>query len=155
MTRLHDPATEAWPDLTLSAWTDTRDTFHMWTQVVGKIRLALNPMINHWWQVPLYVSARGLTTSLMHTGGRGLEMEFDFVEHSLDLRTTDGARGRVALEPRSVASFYAATTDALDDLGVRVAIYPRPSEVVDAIPFDQDETHRSYDPDAARRFWLA
>src|SRR4029079_18604020 len=105
MTRLHDPATEAWPDLTLSTWTDTRDTFHMWTQVVGKIRLALEPMVNHWRQVALYMSARGLTTSLMHSGRTGLEIEFDLVDHVLDLRTTDGRRDRLQLEPRSVASF--------------------------------------------------
>lgn len=146
--------TRAWPELTLSEWEDTRDTLHMWTQVVGKIRMGLTPMINHWWQVALYVSSRGLTTSLMHTGGRGLEIEFDFVEHVLDLRTTDGGRERVPLGPQSVASFYRATMAALDELGVRVAIYPRPSEVVEAIPFDQDEVHRSYDPVAARRFWL-
>ena len=145
----------AWPELTLSEWEDTRDTLHMWTQIVGKIRLGLAPMINHWWQVTLYVSARGLTTSLMPTGDRGLEIEFDFVEHVLEFRTTDGARRRVALEPRSVASFYRATMAALDELGVRVAIYPRPSEVVAAIPFAEDEVHRSYDPAAARRFWLA
>lgn len=144
-----------WPDLTLSRWEDTRDTLHLWTQIVGKVRLGLTPMINHWWQVPLYVSARGLTTSLMHAGGRGLEIEFDFVDHVLDLRTTDGHHQRVTLEPRSVASFYAATTAALDELGVKVGLFARPSEVVDAIPFDQDELHRSYDPDAARRFWLA
>jgi hypothetical protein len=145
----------AWPDLTLSRWQDTRDTLHLWTQVVGKVRLALDPMINHWWQVSLSVSARGLTTSLMHAGARGLEIEFDFVDHALDLRTTDGAGRRVPLEPRSVASFYQATMSALDDLGVHVTVYPRPSEVAEAIPFDEDEVHRSYDPDAARRFWLA
>ena len=98
-----------WPDITLSAWEDTRVTLHMWTQVVGKVRLALAPMMNHWWQVPLYVSARGLTTSLMHSHGRGLEMEFDFVDHVLGIRTTDGDERRVALEPRTVASFYDAT----------------------------------------------
>src|SRR5207253_7200280 len=83
-------AASAWPELTLSTWEDTRDTFHMWTQVVGKIRLALEPMVNHWWQVPLYVSARGLTTSLMHAGTTGLEIEFDLVDHVLDLRASDG-----------------------------------------------------------------
>jgi uncharacterized protein DUF5996 len=144
-----------WPDLTLSRWQDTRDTLHLWTQVVGKVRLGLEPMINHWWQVPLYVSARGLTTSLMPAGDRGLEIEFDFVDHALDLRTTDGARRQVPLEPRSVASFYRATMTALDDIGVQVRVLPRPSEVVDAIPFGEDELHRSYDRDAARRFWLA
>ena len=95
MSRFHESGTDAWPDLTLSAWADTRDTFHLWTQVVGKIRLALEPMVNHWWQVPLYVSARGLTTSLMHSGSTGLEIEFDLVDHVLDLRTTDGRRAQV------------------------------------------------------------
>jgi hypothetical protein len=144
-----------WPELTLSRWRETRDTLHLWTQVVGKVRLALNPMINHWWQVPLYVSARGLTTSLMHTDTRGLEIEFNFVDHALDLRTTDGAQRQVPLEPRSVASFYRATMTALDELEAHVKVFPRPSEVVEAIPFLEDELHRSYDPDAVRRFWLA
>ena len=144
-----------WPDLTLPRWQDTRDTLHLWTQVVGKVRLALSPMINHWWQVPLYVSARGLTTSLMHAGDRGLEIEFDFVDHALDLRTTDGARRQVPLEPRSVASFYHATMTGLADIGVHVTVFPRPSEIVEAIPFGEDQLHRSYDPAAARRFWRA
>jgi hypothetical protein len=93
----------AWPELTLASWEDTRATFHMWTQIVGKIRLALEPMVNHWWQVPLYVSARGLTTSLMHAGTTGLEIEFDFVEHVLHLRASNGRTRQVVLEPRSVA----------------------------------------------------
>src|ERR1700737_1317947 len=113
---------QPWPELTLSAWEDTRDTLHMWTQVVGKVRMALEPMVNHWWQVPLYVSARGLTTSLMHANGRGLEIEFDFLDHQLHLRTSDGQNREVALEPRSVASFYAATMAALDDLDVHVSM---------------------------------
>jgi hypothetical protein len=145
----------SWPDLTLSEWADTRDTLQLWTQVVGKVRLALMPMINHWWQVTLYVSGRGLTTGLMPAGSRGLEIEFDFVEHVLDLRTTDGDRRRVALEPRSVASFYAATMTALDELGVAVRVFPHPQEVADAIPFPEDEVHRTYDGDAAQRFWRA
>jgi hypothetical protein len=152
------PTTEAssvWPELTLATWTDTRDTLHLWFQVVGKVRMALTPLINHWWNVPLYVSARGLTTSLTHAGRRGLEIEFDFVDHVLELRTTDGARRHVALEPRSVADFYAAVLAALDNLDVSVTVYPRPSEVVEAIPFDQDEQHRSYDGDAVHEFWLA
>jgi hypothetical protein len=156
MTVAGDGAPESsWPTITLATWTDTRDTLHMWIQVVGKVRMALTPLINHWWNVPLYVSARGLTTSLMHTGGRGLEIEFDFIDHRLELRTTDGARRYVALEPRSVANFHAATLAALDDLGVTITMYPRPSEVVEAIPFDQDERHRAYDADAVRRLWLA
>jgi hypothetical protein len=151
---LHDDVA-AWPDLTLSRWADTRDTLHMWMQIVGKVRLGLMPMTKHWWQITLYVSARGLTTSLMPVGDRGLEIEFDFVDHLLDLRTTDGARRQVTLEPRSVASFYAATMAALDELGVTVHLYPRPSEVVEAIPFDQDERHHSYDAEATNRYWLA
>jgi hypothetical protein len=146
---------EPWPDLTLPGWQDTRDTLHLWTQVVGKVRLALEPMINHWWQVTLYVSARGLTTSLMTAGDRGLEIEFDFVDHVLDLRASDGARRQVPLEPRSVASFYRATMAALRDIGVPVTINPRPQEVLEAIPFGDDEVHGSYDPEAAHRFWLA
>ena len=144
-----------WPRLTLSEWEDTRDTLHLWTQIVGKVRLALEPMINHWWQTTLYVSARGLTTSLMHADGRGLEIEFDFVDHVLHVRTSDGQTREIALEPRSVASFYNATMAALDDVGMRVAIRPWPSEVPVAIPFPDDHEHRSYDAAAARRFWLA
>jgi hypothetical protein len=143
-----------WPDLTLSAWDETRDTLHMWTQIVGKVRLALAPMVNHWWQVPLYVSARGLTTSLMHTEGRGLELEFDFLDHALHVRTSDGGEREVALEPRTVASFYEATMSALAALDVQVSVLARPVEVVEAIPFPDD--HRgAYDADAVQRFWIA
>jgi hypothetical protein len=144
-----------WPELTLSEWEDTRDTLHLWTQVVGKVRMALAPMVNHWWHVPLYVSARGLTTSLMPAGDGGLEIEFDFVDHVLHLRTTDGQSARVPLEPRSVASFHAEVMSTLDRLGVAVRRPARPSEVVRAIPFAEDEEHRSYDAEAAHRFWLA
>jgi uncharacterized protein DUF5996 len=150
-----DKTRDVWPELRLSEWIDTRDTLHMWLQVVGKVRLALTPLINHWWNVPLYVSSRGLTTSLMHAGDVGLEIEFDLGDHVLEFRTTTGERRHVVLEPQSVASFYAATMAALDDLDISVHVMPRPSEVVDAIPFDQDETHRSYDRDAVHRFWLA
>ena len=146
---------DAWPDLEVPAWSETRDTLHMWLQIVGKVRLALTPLINHWWNVTLYVSARGLTTSLMHAGSRGLEIEFDFVDHALHLRTTDGQVRDVALEPQSVAAFYRATTDALAALGIDVRIVPHPTEVEDAIPFDQDDVHHTYDRDAARRLWLA
>jgi hypothetical protein len=148
-------ANNTWPDLTLSAWEGTRDTFHMWTQIVGKVRLALEPMVNHWWQVPLYVSARGLTTSLMHAGATGLEIEFDLLDEMLVLRTTDGRQRHVVLEPRSVASFYDATMEALDELGVHVTILARPVEVVESIPFAQDEQHRDFDAAAVRHFWIA
>jgi hypothetical protein len=144
-----------WPELELSASQDTLDTLHLWTQVVGKVRLALAPMVNHWWQVPLYVSARGLTTSLMHAGGRGVEIEFDFIDHVLDVRTSDAERRTVALEPRSVANFYAATMRALADVGVQVTILPRPVERLEAIPFPEDDRHASYDAAAAHKFWLA
>jgi len=146
---------QVWPELTLSAWEETRDTFHMWTQIVGKIRLALEPMVNHWWQVPLYVSARGLTTSLMHSGTTGLEIEFDLIDHVLDIRTTDGRNRQVALQPRSVASFYQATMTAVDELAIPVTIFARPVEVVEAIPFAHDEQHHAYDAEAMNRFWRA
>ena len=149
------PLNRPWPDLTLTAWEDTRDTLHMWTQIVGKVRLALEPMLNHWWQVTLYVSARGLTTSVMHAGRRDLEIEFDFIDHVLALRTSDGQIRTVALEPRTVASFYEATMTALSDLDVHVSILPRPVEVANAIPFAEDDEHRSYDADAVSRFWIA
>jgi hypothetical protein len=145
----------AWPVLTLSEWEATRDTLQLWTQIVGKVRLALEPMLNHWWQVPLYVSARGLTTSLMHAGSRGLEAEFDFRDQGLHLRTSDGDARLIRLEPRSVADFYRETMAALLELGVPVHILGRPVELAQAIPFAQDEEHHSYDADAAQRFWLA
>ena len=151
-----EPSEEAWPDLTLSRWDDTRETLHRWTQVVGKLRLALEPMMNQWWQVPLYVSARGLTTSLMHFDRtRGLEVEFDFVHHVLALRDTDGQERQVELRPRSVADFYRAVMDALESLEMPVIIWPRPSELVDGTPFDEDRERGSYDPAATRRFWIA
>jgi hypothetical protein len=149
------PSEDVWPQLPLSAWADTRDTLHMWTQVVGKVRLALEPMINQWWQVPLYVTVQGLTTSLMPYGNRGLEATFDFHRHLLDLRTTDGASRQVALEPRSVADFYAEVMRRLAELDVPVEIYPRPVEVPVAIPFAEDDEHAAYDAAYAHRFWLS
>jgi hypothetical protein len=144
-----------WPELTLSQWHDTRDTLQLWTQVVGKVRLALEPMVNQWWQVTLYVSARGLTTSLMAAGDVGLEIEFDFVDHVLDLRTSSGTSRQVELAPRSVADFYQATSAALRELDVEVRILARPVEMAESIPFAEDELHRSYDAAAAHRFWQA
>ena len=144
-----------WPELTLDTWDATRETLHRWTQIVGKVRLGLEPMLNHWWQVPLYVSSRGLTTSLMHAGGVGVEMEFDFLSHVLLMRTSSGEVRSVGLRPRSVADFYAETMAALDDLSIRVSILARPVEIVDATPFAQDEAHHDYDEDAAQRFWRA
>ena len=149
------PPPGAWPELTLSSWADTATTFHMWTQIVGKVRMALEPMVNHWWHASLYVSARGLTTSLMHAGSTGLEIEFDLVDHVLVARTTDDRRSEVALDPRPVAFFYEDTMRALDELGVRVSMLARPVEVEESIPFAQDHVHTSYDAAAVHRFWLA
>ena len=142
-----------WPELTVASWDATRITLHMWTQIVGKVRLALEPMVNQWWQVPLYVSARGLTTSLMHAGDVGLEIEFDFVDHVLLMRTTRGESREVRLKPQSVADFYTLTMLSLRELGITVSMLPRPVEVAEAIPFAQDHVHRSYDADAVHRFW--
>ena len=127
----------------------------MWTQIVGKVRLALEPNVNQWWSVPLYVNSVGLTTSLMPYDGRGLEIVFDFNDHELLIRTTDGARRSMALYPRSVADFYAEFRSHLDELRIDVPIYACPVEVVDAIPFAEDTAHASYDPDAMHRFWLS
>jgi hypothetical protein len=150
----HPVPSRRWPELTLSGWEDTRVTVHLWTQVIGKVRLSLEPAVNHWWQVPLYVSARGLTTSLMHARDRSIEIEFDFLEHVLDLRTTDGEHRTVALEPRTVHSFHEATMACLGDLGIDVQILGRPVEVANATPFVDDLAHGAYDPEAVHRFWL-
>jgi hypothetical protein len=152
---LDDRNVSPWPELTLAPWADTWGTLLLWMQIVGKVRLALEPMINHWWQVPFYVSARGLTTSLMHSGGRGIEARFDFVDHLLVIETTDGESRRVQLRPRTVADFYAETTAALDDLEISVRMLGRPVELPVAIPFAEDVEHRAYDKSAAQRFWLA
>lgn len=143
----------AWPSLPVAAWEDTRDTLHLWTQIVGKVRLGLEPWVNHSWQVPLYVNSRGLTTSLMPDRGRGVEIQFDFTRHLLEIRTTDGVERQVRLEPRSVADFYAETRARLAELDVRVDILPRPVEIPVAIPFPEDETHASYDAGYVHRFW--
>jgi hypothetical protein len=144
-----------WPKLDLTGSQETLEAVHLWTQVVGKVRLELEPMVNHWWQVPLYVSARGLTTSLMHAGGLGLEMEFDFVDHRLDIRTTEGVTRSVPLAAGSVADFYAATMAALTDVGARLAIRPYPTELPSPVPFPEDTASRPYDAEAVHRLWLA
>ncbi len=146
-------ATGVWPDLPLDAWRDTYTTLHMWTQIVGKIRLALAPVCNHWWQVPLYVTPRGLTTSSMPFGTRTFQMDFDFIGHELRVETDDGARGSVALAPRTVADFYREVMSTLHSLGIDVAIWTTPVEVAERIPFEQDNRHYAYDRDYAERFW--
>jgi hypothetical protein len=145
--------TEAWPSLPFVEWRDTCATLHLWTQVVGKIRLALAPLINHWWQVPLYVTARGLTTSPMPHGSRVFQIDFDFIEHRLVIAAGEGATACLALKPRSVADFHRDLMARLTALELPVKIWTMPVEIEDAIPFEQDTTHASYDPNAANRFW--
>ncbi len=143
-----------WPALRVEDWTATRETLHRWTQVIGKIRLAQAPMVNHWWQVTLYVTPRGLTTSAMPSGdGSTFEIEFDFCVHRLRITVEGGMQRELALEPKSVAAFYAEVEEALASLGLAVRIWPVPVEIEDAVPFDQDTAHASYDPVAAQLFW--
>jgi hypothetical protein len=143
----------SWPSLRVDDWTPTRDTLHMWMQIVGKVRMALSPLVNHWWQVTLYVSARGLATGAIPVGTRVLDMEFDFVDHALVLRTSDGGVATVALEPKTVARFHGEVLEALIGLGVTVTISGTPNEVDPAVPFADDLVHASYDSDAAALFW--
>lgn len=148
-------ASHQWPPLPLEPWRATCDTLHMWSQIVGKTRLALAPTVNHWWHVPLYVSARGLTTRRIPYGAGGFEVELDFVAHQLTIETDWGARWWTELRPRSVADFYHDYTAGLRTLGIDVHIWPHPVEVVEAIPFDEDEVHGAYDPEAVERFRYA
>jgi hypothetical protein len=144
-----------WPSLPLSAWSDTCETLHRWTQVVGKVRLALAPLVNHWWNVTFYATARGLTTSPIPQEARTFEIAFDFVNHTLSIETSDGAAERIALRPVSVADFYGELMGALRRLGIEVHIWTMPNEIEGAVPFDQDRTHAAYDPVWVGRFWGA
>jgi hypothetical protein len=148
-------AAAAWPQFPLAPWQDTRDTLHMWTQIVGKTRLALAPTVNHWWNVPLYISARGLTTSRMPYGASGFSVEFDFIEHQLLVRRDDGRTWTTTLAPRSVADFYRDYMAGLQSMGIDVKIWPVPVEIANGIPFAEDGTHASYDAAAANNFWRA
>lgn len=147
------PAPQAWPALAVDDWADTRDTLHMWTQIVGKIRMAQAPMINHWWQVALYVTPRGLSTSAIPHGNGLFDLEFDFLDHQLHIRASNGGRRAINLEPKSVAAFYHELTATLTALDLHVDIMARPVEIEHAIPFATDTEHASYDPDHARAFW--
>lgn len=144
---------QGWPRLRVEDWADTRDTLHMWTQIVGKIRLSQAPLLNHWWQVTLYVSARGLTTSSIPYGTGAFDLEFDFIEHQLRIRTSGGRERLVGLSPKSVAAFYGETMEVLEALDIAVDIDAQPNEVDPAIPFAEDHEHASYDPEAAHLFW--
>jgi len=142
-----------WPALAYDDWADTAATLHMWTQIVGKVRMALTPPVNHWWHVPLYVSARGLTTSPIPLGARSVELTFDFLAQRLAIECSDGRTEAVALRPVSVAAFYRETMAALERLGVKVHIWTTPCEVEHPIPFEQDLVHQAFDAEAALRFW--
>jgi hypothetical protein len=146
-------AVEAWPALPLGAWQDTYATLHRWLQIVGKTRLALAPMQNHWWQVTLYLTSRGLGTSPMPAGDKMLEIELDFIDHQLVARTSNGDARALPLAPRAVADFYDEYMRALRELGVRPRVRPVPVELADVLPFPDDREHRSYDADAAQRCW--
>ena len=143
----------AWPELPLEAWQDTYDTLHMWTQIVGKIRMTLTPLINHWWNVPLYVAARGLTTSPIPYGRGIFEIRFDFLGHTLIIETSEGAVKTLELAPRSVADFYRDLMGTLHSMGINVEIHAHPDEVPNPIPFDQDNVHKSYDRASVERFF--
>lgn len=142
-----------WPALPLEEWEDTYHTLHLWTQIVGKIRLTLTPLQNHWWNVPFYVNSRGLTTSPIPYQGRAFEIQFDFIDHRLELRTSDGEFGGFALVPKSVAAFYRELFSLLRAEGIQVQINPRPQEIPELTPLDQDETHASYDAEYANRLF--
>ena len=146
-------APDCWPALPLDTWQDTRATLHMWTQIVGKVRLALTPLVNHWWNVPLYVTPRGLTTSRIPYGDVSFELRFDFLSHQLCLETSAGIRKSLPLAPRSVADFYREVMQMLRSAGIEVKIWQMPVEIPEPIPFNQDTVHAAYDPEAAEKFW--
>ena len=144
---------DVWPALPLAAWHDTYATLHMWTQIVGKTRLALAPPVNHWWQIAQYVTSRGLTTSPIPHGQRTFEVEFDFVAHSLIVTASDGARDVMPLRPQTVAEFYHEYMKLLGSLRLEVKIWPVPVEVESSLRFPDDQIHREYDPEWANRLW--
>jgi len=142
-----------WPALPWADWHETATTLQLWTQVIGKIRLALAPRVNHWWHIPLYVTCQGLTTSPMPYGSRMLQIDFDFLNHQLVFQTSDGLRETIALVPMTVSSFYRAVMAQLEALGFHIAIWTMPVEMADPIPFEKDDVHAAYDAEAAMRFW--
>jgi len=142
-----------WPALPLDSWQDTYATLHMCAQIIGKIRMMLTPLINHWWNVPLYVTARGLTTSCIPYRERSFELRFDFIRHQLVLETSDGIVKNLPLAPRSVAEFYAECLSMLRSVDIDVRIWRMPVEIPNPIPFDEDRRHHSYDPEAVEKFW--
>ena len=150
-----DDVVTVWPELPYASWRDTAATLQLWTQIVGKVRLSLTPWLNHGWQVPLYVSARGLGTSPIPVGKEILEIEFDFISHLLVARTSRGDTRQLALEPQTVHDFHHRLMDLLKGIGIAAVIHEMPNEVPNPIRFSQDDTHASYDPGATHRFWRA
>jgi Family of unknown function (DUF5996) len=144
---------DSWPDLPLEAWSDTYQTLHLFTQIVGKVRLTQCAWLNHSWHATLYVTARGLTTSPVPYGARSFEIEFDFVDHQLRVLSSDGATGGFPLQPQSVATFYARLMEEMGKLGLQVSISRKPNEVAEPIRFDKDEIHKAYDREYVSRFW--
>ena len=153
MSALSESESEAWPSLPLDEWRDTYATLHMWTQIVGKIRLVQSPWINHSWHATLYVTSRGLTTGPIPYGNRTFQIDFDFIGHELTIQASDGGSRRVPLQPQSVAAFYANLMAEMQSLDLQLHIHRLPNEVPDPIPFDADTNHRAYDRDYANRFW--
>lgn len=149
------PNARQWPPLPFAPWKDTCATLHMWTQIVGKIRSVQTPWLNHSWHVPLYLTARGLSTSPIPHGERIFQIDFDFIDHRLLIQTSDAMAATMALEPRSVADFYRELFARLAAMGLNIKIHEAPNEVIDPIPFAQDTVHATYDPDAVNRFWSA
>lgn len=151
-----EPMADRWPALPVAEWQATRDTLHLWTQIVGKVRMVNEPLMSHWWNVPLYVTARGLTTSLMpHPSGEGFQIDFDFQTHVLEIATVSGAHRTLDLRPVTVAEFYDEVMETLDKLGVATTIWPVPVEIEGAIPFPDDGVHGAYDRQQVEHFWLA
>jgi Family of unknown function (DUF5996) len=144
---------DVWPSLPVSEWQETYATLHMWSQIVGKVRLTLTPLENHWWNSTLYVTSRGLTTSPIPYGNRTFEIDFDFVEHRLIIQTSDGSTKNLSLSPKSVADFYGELMETLRTLAIEVQIHAKPDEVPEPIPFAEDHKHASYDAEAVNRFW--
>jgi hypothetical protein len=147
------PGASSWPSLPLDAWQDTYATLHLWTQIVGKVRLALSPHMNHWWEVPLYVNSRGLTTSAIPYRGGSFEVQFDFIDDRLKIQTSWGTSQTMALAPQSVADFYAGFVAALRKLDIQVKVWATPVEVPNPVPFERDTQHASYDREYVYRFW--
>lgn len=144
-----------WPDLPLAAWSETCETLHRWTQIAGKVRLALSPLVNHWWNAVFYVTSRGLASAPTPHDGRAFDVVFDFIDHRLRINASDGRRESLPLEPMSVADFYSEFMDRLKRLGIDIHIWTMPSEIENAIPFDRDRIHAQYDREYVERFWRA